>query len=282
MRGNFIADLIALRKRPACWLLLAAWLVLDLVFAYVLPLTGYASGQGRPAAGLPTADAALRSTLPDQLVPNALGGMAVFGGAIAVIFGALTTGGEYALGTMKTALLQRYGRTAVTAAKVCAIATATLFAVAVTLAVGAATSLVVAWSTGRSINVPAPGSLAVGLLGGWLVLTMWGLFGAVLGYLIRGVALPIGLGLIWVMAVENLITNVLADLVSWLRPVRDLLPAANSGALIRAVTAKIDIGEPAPGVTNVVTGTHAAITLLCYTALFAAGSILLVRSRDLP
>jgi hypothetical protein len=282
MRGNLVADLMALRKRPACWVLLAAWLVLDLVFAYLLPLIGYASGQGRPAAGLPTAEAALRSTLPDQLLPNALGGMAVFGGAIAVIFGALTTGGDYALGTVKTALLQRHGRVAVTTAKLGAIATVTLFTVVVTMAAGAVTSLVVAWSTGRSIDWPTPTSLGVGFLGGWLVITMWALFGAVLGYLLRGVALPIGLGLVWVMAVENLIANVLADLVSWLRPVRDLLPAANSGALIRAITAKVDLGQPAPGVTDVVTGTHATVTLLCYAALFAGGSILLVRSRDLP
>jgi hypothetical protein len=106
------------------------------------------------------------------------------------------------------------------------------------------TSFVVAWSTGRSISWPAPGSLVVGLLGGWLVITTWGLFGAVLGYLIRGVALPIGPGLVCVMAVENLIANVLADLVSWLRPVRDLLPAANSGAPIHAITANVDLGQP--------------------------------------
>jgi ABC-2 type transport system permease protein len=236
---------LVLRKRPACWVLLAAWLVLDLVFAYLLPLIGYASGQGRPAAGLPTAEAALRSTLPDQLVPNALGGMAIFGGVIAVIFGALNTGGDYALGTVKTALLQRHGRVTVAAAKLGAVATATLFTVVVTMTVGTVTSLAVAWSTGRPTHWPAAGGLVLGFLAGWLVLTMWALFGAVLGYLIRGVALPIGLGLVWVMAVENLIANVLTDLVSWLRPVRDLLPAANS-------------------------------------ASFVGGSILLVRSRDLP
>jgi hypothetical protein len=73
---------------------------------------------------------------------------------------------------------------------------------------------------------------------------------------VRGVALPIGLGLVWVMAVENLITNVVADLVSWLRPVRDLMPAANSGALIRAVTAKVDLGNPAPGVNSLVSRAH--------------------------
>ena len=103
----------------------------------------------------------------------------------------------------------------------------------------------------------------------------------ILAHLAR-LVLSIGLGLAWVMAVENLITNVLADVVSWLRPVRDLLPPANSGPLIRGVTSKVDIGQPAPGVAGLVIGAHGAVTLLCYDAPFAAGSAVLVRTRDLP
>lgn len=199
------------------------------------------------------------------------------------VFDALRAGvgGAYAAGTVRTALLQRDGRTMVALARLSAIALVTLFTTLVTLVAGAAVSAGVAWGTGRTAHWPPVYQLATGLLAGWLVMTMWALFGAVLGHLVRGVALPIGLGLVWVMAVENLITNVLADLVSWLRPIRDLLPAANAGSLIRAVTAGVDLGRPAPGVLNLVGGTHATLTLLGYLAVSASGSVLLLRGRDL-
>ncbi|GAA2759404.1 ABC transporter permease subunit [Actinopolymorpha rutila] len=281
LTADLTADLIVVRKRPTFWILLAAWLVLDLVFAYLLPVVGYVSGKGRPSAGLATAEIALRSALPDQLVPNALGGMAVFGGAIAVVFGALLVGSDYLGGTLKAALLRGNGRTSVTTGRLAAIALVALFGVLATMGAGAASSVVVALSTDRVVHWPSAGQLVLGVLGGWLVMGMWSMFGAFLAHVVRGVALPIGLGVVWVMAVENLITNVLADLVSWLRPVRDLMPAANSGALIHAISAKIDLGEPAPGVNSLVGGTHAATTLLCYVAVCVVGSILLVRARDL-
>jgi len=36
---------------------------------------------------------------------------------------------------------------------------------------------------------------------GWLILVVWGSLGAVLGVALRGVALPIGLGVVWVLGI---------------------------------------------------------------------------------
>ena len=36
---------------------------------------------------------------------------------------------------------------------------------------------------------------------------MWATLGAMLGVVLRGVALPIGLGVVWVLGVENLISG---------------------------------------------------------------------------
>lgn len=51
----------------------------------------------------------------------------------------------------------------------------------------------------------------------------------------------------------------------------------------KTTTLRMLVGLVKPtGVTDVVSGTHATVTLLCYAALSAAGSILLVRAPDLP
>jgi ABC-2 type transport system permease protein len=275
------AELLVLRKRPAVWVLLAAWLVLDLTFAYLLPISGYLSGKGRLAAGFATPSAYLASALPDQLVPNALGGMAVFGGALAVVFGVLVTGSDYGWATVKTRLLQRQGRLAFALTKLGCVAVGTLVATAATFALGAAVSLGTALATDRPVHWPGVGAIAGGLGTGWLVLTMWALLGAALGYLFRSVAVPIGLGIVWVMGVENLIANVVASQVSWFAPIGHEFPAAGAGSLIGAVVRGVDLGNPAPGVGDVLSGPRAGITLACYVLAFAAASVYSLRRRDI-
>ena len=64
---------------------------------------------------------------------------------------------------------------------------------------------------------------------------MWAALGAVLGVVLRGVALPIGLGVVWVLGVENLISGVADSVLTALQPVRDVLPGVNAGSLASAV-----------------------------------------------
>jgi ABC-2 type transport system permease protein len=280
MLADIRAELLVLRKRPATWVLLGAWLALYLVFAYILPVAAYMSGSGRPDAGFTTADDSLAAALPGQLVPNALGGMPIFGGGIAVIFGALIAGSEYGWGTIKALLTQRAGRLAVVGSKLITVVIAALAAVLTSFVVGAVVSAGIAISTDSPITWPAASEILVGVLGGWLIMGAWTLFGAMLGFTFRNIALPIGLGVVWIFAVENLISSIAAQLVTSLAPVRDLLPAANAGALIAAMTAGTDLGDPAPGVTDIVSGGRATVTLLCYLLVFAGISAWLVRRRD--
>ncbi len=53
---------------------------------------------------------------------------------------------------------------------------------------------------------PSAFDILRGIGAGWLIATMWTMFGAVLGILLRGVALAVGLGLVWMLAVQNLIS----------------------------------------------------------------------------
>ena len=64
---------------------------------------------------------------------------------------------------------------------------------------------------------------------------MWATLGAMLGVVLRGVALPIGLGVVWVLGVENLISGVAESVFTALQPLRDVLPGVNAGSLASAV-----------------------------------------------
>ena len=74
MLGSCRAELLKLRKRSAVWVLFGAGLVLSLIFGYLLPYLGYATGDDNPQTdGVPRADI-LRGMLPERVIDNTIGG----------------------------------------------------------------------------------------------------------------------------------------------------------------------------------------------------------------
>ena len=65
--------------------------------------------------------ARLAPMLPDQIVSTMLDGVPFFGGALALILGVMTVGGEFGWDTFKTLFTQRPGRGTVFAAKMVAL-----------------------------------------------------------------------------------------------------------------------------------------------------------------
>lgn len=279
MRGSYTAELLKLRKRGAVWVLGAAGLVLSMTFGYLLPYLGYVTGdENQQTQGIP-ADQVLASVLPEAVVTNTIGGFAIFAGALALVLGALVVGGEYGWGSLKTLLTQRPRRLTVLGAQLLALATVLAGWVLAIFAASAATSVAIAAAEGAATTWPSAADLAQGLAGGWLVLVVWGLAGGLLATVFRGVALPIGLGVVWILGVETLLSGVVASLLPALDVVTDALPGVNAGALVYAVTTGTP-GEPPPGVTDAVTGTRALLTLLAYAAVFVVVSALTVQRRD--
>lgn len=277
--GSYVAELTKMRKRAAVWVLFAAGMVLSLVFGYLLPYLAYVTGdQNQQTQGV-AAGEVLASVLPGNVVANTVGGFPVFAGALALVLGALVLGGEHAWGTLKTVLTQGPGRLAVLGAQLAALGTALLAWTLMIFAASALTSTAIAVGEGMSIDWPAVADLVQGLAAGWLVLLTWCLAGAVLGTVLRGVALPIGLGVVWVLAVENLVSGVAAGLLTGLQPVRDVLPGVNAGSLVNAALGVVPGGAP-PGVTGAVTGGRALVTLLAYIGVFVAVSAVAARRRD--
>lgn len=272
MWHSWQAEIIKLVRRPAAWLLLAVALVLSLTFTYLIPYAGYAGGTGGVRSGR-----GLAALLPSELVGNSIAGLPVFLGAIMLILGVLTVGGEYGWATWKTVLTQGPSRSAVYAGKLLALAAATLAIVLNVFAAGAAASAIIASVEGASLTWPSATDLATGLGAGWLIAAVWAALGALLAVLLRGVALPIGLGLVWLLAVQNLLAVIAAPLLDWVAQAQKGLPGPNAGSLVAALGATSDT----PGVEQLVGGGQAALVLAGYLAVFAVLAGAFLRRRDI-
>jgi ABC-2 type transport system permease protein len=281
MTGSFKAEILKLGKRPATWVLLGVVLGLNQLFGYVLPYSSWlTSDQNFQTQGLDP-QAVLAGVLPGELVPTSLGGFPVFAGALALILGAMATGSEYGWGTMQTALTQRPTRLALYGGKLLALAASVLGIVLTLFALNAVVAGVIAAVESRALDYPSAAELAKGVGSGWLILGMWCGLGALLGFAFRGVALPIGLGVVWVLGVENLVSAVAGGLLTSLQPLRDLLPGVNAGSLVWSLAPGGGAsGEAPPGVTDAVAGGRATLALALYVAAFAAAGAVLLRRRD--
>jgi ABC-2 type transport system permease protein len=281
MTGSFKAEMLKLGKRPATWVLLGVVLALTQLFGYLLPYSSWlTSDQNFQTQGLDP-QAVLAGVLPGELVPTSLGGFPVFAGALVLILGALATGSEYGWGAMQTALTQRPTRLALYGGKLLALAACVLGIVLALFALDAAVAGTIAAVESRALDYPSAAELAKGVGSGWLIMGMWCGLGALLGFAFRGVALPVGLGVVWVLGVENLVSAVAGSLLTGLRPLRDLLPGVNAGSLVWALAPGGGAsGQAPPGVSDAVAGGRATLALVCYVAAFAAAGAALVRRRD--
>lgn len=272
MLTNVRAELTKQAYRPSSWLLLGIAALLTLTFAYVIPYAGYAGA----VDGGPAAERGLASMLPAQFVGSVVGGLPMFVGALSLIYGVLVAGSEYGYDTWKSVLAQQPSRLTVYGAKLVTVAVGTLAGVLTLFAVTAVASLVVAGVEGQDVVWPSAGELTVGAAAAWLVATMWGSLGVLLGIALRSVALPVGLGLVWLLAVQNLLAAIAAPMVPFIADLQTFLPGPNAGALAAAVGASTQT----PGVDAVVGAGHAALVVTAYLVAFCALGGWLLRRRD--
>ncbi|MBF6190352.1 ABC transporter permease subunit [Nocardia sp. CDC186] len=286
MTGTAIRDLIAstkaemlrLRKWPAFWIILGTWILLNLTFAYLFNYLAYTSGESsRMSNGLPR-DVLLQQMLPAAVPEVFTQGMAMFGGALMLILGALTVGSGYGWGTWKTAFTQGPSRVQAVAAVVVSLAAVVVALVCAAFAADLAVAALIAASQSQALTAPALDRSLLGILTGVAILGMWTLAGALIGAIARGPALAVGLGLVWVLVVENLLRGV-AGIFAPIEVVTDHLPGTAAGSLAGAMRT-VD-GPATPGVLQVLSRTESLVVLAAYLALFAVGTIWLMRGRDL-
>lgn len=271
------AEMLRLRKWSAIWVIVGAWLALSLSFGYVFNYVAYKTGDDN-FAGDGASNAQLLAELMPSAIPDVIvSGLPMFGGALAMVVGALVAGNGFGWGTWKTVFTQGPGRFAAVGGSLAAVTIFIFAMMTATLALCAGVSVAIAATEGESIVMPALGDLAQSFGAGFLVLEMWALLGFLVGVLAKGPALAVGLGLVWSLVVENLLRGV-GSLLSGIETVTDALPGTAGGSLAGAI-----IGGPngTPGVLDAISGERALITVAAYVLVAAVTAVVVMRRRDL-
>ena len=273
--SSVAAELLVLRKRASTKILLGVWVALGLLFAYALPYLTYRNGGDGPSAPL-------GMLLPARLADNLLGGFPFFGGVLALMLGVFTVGSDFGWDTLKTVFVQGPSRLRVFGAKVIALAlTLVPFAIAIFIA-GAVASVLIAGAEDAAVHWPSAWELIRGIAAGWFVLAAWAAFGVFLAVMSRGTALAIGLGILYALVIEGLL-SALASQVGWLDSIVEFFLRANAYSLVTA------IGVPASGLTENGPGSfagpfvgagQAVLVMSAYAACFLVASAVLLRRRD--
>ncbi len=273
MTGRVAAELLVLRKRLSTWILLGIWSLLALLFAYVVPYVQYRNG---------STNQPLEDLLPEHLVATLMGGFPFFGGVLALQLGVLAFGSEYGWGTLKVLFTQGPGRLHVFAAKLLALAAALVPFVLVVFAIGALASVAIALSEGAAVTLPSVSLLLRGLGAGWLILATWAAFGVLLAVLSRGTSLAVGVGILYALVIEGLLSALASELSVLDRLVQFFL-RANGYSLAAALGASTeDAADRGPGSFSgpFVSGSQALLVLSVATAVLLAASAWLLRRRD--
>ncbi len=278
MIASMRAEALRLRKWPAFWVILGTWIVLNLTFVYVFNYIAYKTGDaGSMSNGLPR-EVLLRQMMPGAVPEVFTQGMAMFGGALMLILGALSVGSGYGWGTWKTMFTQGPSRTSVVGAAMLALSVVVVVLVLAAFAIDLSVASLVAASESQAVVLPSVRASATAIGAGILILGMWTLAGVLIGAIARGPALAVGLGLVWVLVVENLLRGV-GSILGPIRAVTDYLPGTAAGSL--AGSLRTVAGDPVPGVLDILTRAESVAALLVYIALFALGVMWLIRRRDL-
>jgi len=273
------AELLRLRKWPAVWVTLGAWLALAAMFGYIFNYVSYATGDTSFSNEGATTASLLAELMPANVPSVLIQGTPMFGGALMMVLGALVAGSGYGWGTWKTVFTQRPSRTAAGLGSLVALTLTVIGLVAVTLVMCFAFSLGIAALETQSVVWPGAVDLLAGVGTGLAVLEMWALAGFLLGTLARGPALSVGLGLVWALVVENLLRGVGA-LLSPVEVFTHVLPGTAAGSLVGAIVGIEPGGDGTPGVVDTLSATQASWTLAAYVVLLPAAALWLMRRRD--
>ena len=140
------------------------------------------------------------------------------------MLGVFAFGSDYGWDTLKTLFTQRPGRVRVFAAKLAALGIALVPFVVALFAAGAVASAVIAQIEDAPMHWPSAWLLVRALAAGWLILATWAALGVLLGVLTRGTSLAIGVGILYALVIEGLL-SAFADSVSVLEPLDQRVPA---------------------------------------------------------
>jgi hypothetical protein len=273
------AELLRMRKWPAVWITIGAWMALSAMFGYLFDYIAYTTGDTSFSNEGTSASSLLPGLLPAAVPQVLLQGMPMFGGALMMVLGAILAGNGFGLGTWKTVFMQGPSRTAAVGGSLVALSLWVVATVLATLVLDFGFALTIAATEGQPVVWPSVQALAEDVGGGVLVLEMWAVAGFVLGVVARGPALSVGLGLVWALVVENLLRGV-GNLLSAVETATHFLPGTAAGSLVGAIVDVPAGGGETPGVLSVIGGGQALLTVAAYVLVLPLVALVLMRRRD--
>jgi hypothetical protein len=170
----------------------------------------------------------------------------------------------------------------VVAAKLAALGIVLIPFVLAIFTAGAVASYVIAQIEDAPANWPSAWLLVRAIAAGWLILAVWAALGVLLGVLSRGTSLAIGVGILYALVIEGLL-SAFADSVSVLEPLTNVFLRANGYSLATALGASTEtIGSSGPGSFSgpFVASGQALAVLTALIAAFAALTASKLRRRD--
>jgi hypothetical protein len=201
-------------------------------------------------------------------------------GIFALIVGVLAQGSEYSWGPVKTAWIQLPGRVSIVLGQLTSLAVLSLIMALGLVAVDSLASYLIGALDSQLSNWPSALDFLKGIGAAWLILYLLAVLGFGLATLFKQSAMAIGLGLAYVLVIENLVFGLLGNLGDPWDQIQQWFPISNAGYLQdsfgkvnSAVTASIKSGAPA-------TATHSVIVLGLWVIGIAVVSASLVRVRD--
>ena len=272
------SEFIKCRRRPAIWIVGACWTAQIVLFAYLVP---FLILQTVPS----TSTTATRTLLLGKLLPGNVdlttaASFPIFGGAVMLILGVLLVGAEYRWGTWSTILTQGPSRLTILLGKF--LSSGLIVAVIVVISYVAATlvSIALGIAMHRPLQAPPIGRLALSLMVAILISYAWISLGMLLGVVFKSSTAALAVGLIYCLALENMISS-FSTVIHVLSPLRQLLLGVNSGSLVAALGAATQSApDGTPGVVSVVGGTHATLALLVYALGTFVLCLFLLQRRD--
>jgi ABC-type transport system involved in multi-copper enzyme maturation permease subunit len=279
MAASFSFELLKLRKRVAVWVLGAVLIFIVAFFDYFQFYSSVVSleqGGSDPTGQITNVEAFKEFLSPGSVTVNVAGLLSFFGGPVALILGALAAGSEYGWGTLKTILTQRSGRLSVLGGKLLAVGVVLVAFSLLVLGTGAVSSYVVARLLEVPVEWPSVGNVLKGLGVIWLIMAAWASVGMFLSTLFRGTALAIGLGLVYGLAIENLILG-FSDQSRIFEFITEVLLLTTNGG---EVVSSLGQAPPAFSSPDSADPTQAAIVLGGYVVVLLVVSALLLRQRD--
>jgi ABC-2 type transport system permease protein len=272
------AELFRLRRWPAFWVTVVAWLLLNAMFGYIFGYVTYTSGDSNFSNQGQTRAELLATLVPSGLADSLPQGMPLFGGAIMMVLGAIVAGNGYGWGTWKTVFTQGPSRAATLLGSMAAVVVLVAGIVVATLLADAGMSLGIAALESQPVSWPAAGDLLQSFGGALLVMEMWTLAGYFLGTVARGPAVSVGLGLVWALVIEGLLRGVGSSLNA-VDVFTHFLPGTAAGSLIGNI---VGVGgpDPTPGLLDTLSPTRSLVTMAVWMVALPVASLWLVRRRD--